>query len=58
MGFCLFNNVAVAANYLLNDRVCIETFMLFFWVLDQKVLPIFVASNKEASAVLSFNAIK
>jgi len=29
MGFCLFNNVAVAANYLLNDRVCIETFVLF-----------------------------
>jgi histone deacetylase 4/5 len=23
MGFCLFNNVAVAANYLLNERVCI-----------------------------------
>lgn len=22
MGFCLFNNVAVAANVLLNERVC------------------------------------
>lgn len=22
MGFCLFNNVAIAANFLLNERVC------------------------------------
>jgi hypothetical protein len=30
MGFCLFNNVAVAADYLLNERVGVETFVLFF----------------------------
>jgi hypothetical protein len=58
MGFCLFNNVAVAANYLLNDRVCVETFVLFFGVLYQKVLQMFIASDKEASTVLCFDAIK
>jgi hypothetical protein len=50
--------VAVAANYLLNDRVCVETFVLFFGVLYQKVLQMFIASDKEASTVLCFDAIK
>ncbi|XP_047064907.1 histone deacetylase 5-like [Lolium rigidum] len=33
MGFCLFNNVAVAANYLLNERpdLCIKKILIVDW---------------------------
>ena len=35
MGFCLFNNVTIAANFLLNERVCNNFCLQMFYAKTQ-----------------------